>query len=77
MCCSRAFVQHSLVVENGDSEGAPVAVIWAQLTEIPVVGTRPRAIPEVVIDGETGFLVQEADVEAMAQSMRQLADHPS
>lgn len=74
---ARAFLQHSLVAPDGDSEGSPVAVMEAQLSGLPVVATRHAGIPEVVLDCRTGLLVDEGDVEAMAEAMRQLAVHPS
>jgi glycosyltransferase involved in cell wall biosynthesis len=63
------FVQHSVEAIDGDSEGTPVAVIEAQAAGLPVVSTLHAGIPDVVIDGETGFLVSEKDVDAMAQKM--------
>jgi colanic acid/amylovoran biosynthesis glycosyltransferase len=69
---ARAFVQHSLVAENGDSEGTPVAVIEAQMTGLPVIATRHAGIPDVVIDGETGLLVEEGDALSMAARMRRV-----
>lgn len=76
MQSARAFVQHSLVAENGDSEGTPVAVIEAQMCGIPVISTKHAGIPDIVIDGETGFLVDEADVNAMAEAMISLVSNP-
>lgn len=70
------FVQHSLVAQNGDSEGTPVAVVEAQMSGLPVVATRHAGIPEVVVDGETGYLVDEADIEGMAKAMIELAMYP-
>ncbi|TDX00054.1 glycosyltransferase [Dinghuibacter silviterrae] len=72
-----AFVQHSRVAPDGDSEGTPVAVLEAGAGGLPVVATRHAGIPDVVIDGLTGFLVEEGDVEAMAIAMGALADDPS
>ena len=72
----RGFVQHSLVAPDGDSEGSPVAVMEAQLSGLPVVATRHAGIPEVVIDGTTGFLVDEGDVQGMADAMAQLVRDP-
>ena len=66
---SRAFVQHSVRALNGDSEGTPVGVIEAQATGLPVVATAHAGIKDVVVDGETGFLVEELDVDAMAEAM--------
>ena len=72
----RAFVQHSLVASDGDSEGNPVAVMEAQLSGLPVIATRHAGIPEVVVDGVTGVLVAEGDVEAMANAMLTLLEEP-
>lgn len=72
----RLFVQHSLVAEDGDSEGNPVAVMEAQLSGLPVVATRHAGIPEVVIDGVTGVLVDEGDIRAMAAAIEKLLQDP-
>jgi colanic acid/amylovoran biosynthesis glycosyltransferase len=70
---ARAFVQHSVVAENGDSEGTPVSIIEAGATGLPVVSTRHAGIPDVVVEGETGLLVDEGDVKGMAERMARLA----
>lgn len=72
----RAFVQHSLVASDGDSEGSPVAVMEAQLSGLPVVATRHAGIPDVVLDGESGFLVDEGDETAMAAAMARVVSDP-
>ena len=73
---ARAFVQHSLEADNGDSEGTPVAVIEAQMTGLPVISTRHAGIPDVVVDQETGFIVDEGDMDGMSARMLQLARDP-
>jgi len=73
---ARCFVQHSLIAPSGDSEGTPVAIIEAQAAGLPVVSTRHAGIPDVVVEGKTGFLVEEQDVEAMAGHMLGLAASP-
>jgi glycosyltransferase involved in cell wall biosynthesis len=40
----------------------------------PVVATRVGGIPELVDDGETGFLVERSDTEAIAQRILALLD---
>lgn len=67
-----AFVQHSVVADSGDSEGTPVAVLEAQASGLPVIATRHAGIPDVVIDGQTGLLVDEADVYGMGAAMQQI-----
>ena len=48
----------------------------AGASALPVVATRHAGIPDVVIEDETGFLVDERDVQGMANHMRRLIDDP-
>ncbi len=73
---ARAFVQHSLKTSYGDSEGTPVAVLEASAAGLPVVATRHAGIKDVIVDGESGFLVEERDINGMAQAMGHLAKDP-
>jgi len=73
---ARAFVQHSIQAANGDSEGTPVGIIEAGASGLPVVSTRHAGIPDVVVDGETGLLVEEGDTEEMAAGMIRLLGDP-
>lgn len=68
-CC---FVQHSVMPSYGDAEGTPVAILEAGAAGLPVVSTRHAGIRDAVIHGETGFLVEERDVDGMAEYMRKL-----
>jgi len=63
---ARAFIQHSVRADNGDSEGTPVAVLEAQCSGLPVIATLHGGIAETVIDGKTGLLCEEGNVEQMA-----------
>jgi glycosyltransferase involved in cell wall biosynthesis len=69
---SRLFIQHSLVPASGDTEGTPVAILEAGAAGLPVVSTRHAGIEEVVIEGKTGFLVDEGDIDAMSDRMYQV-----
>jgi len=73
---ARGFLQHSITALDGDEEGCPVAVIEAQLSGLPVVATYHAGIPDVVLHGQTGLLVTEGDVTAMASAISILADEP-
>ena len=76
MRTARAFVQHSLRAPNGDSEGTPVAVLEAGAMGLSVISTRHAGIPEVVIEDQTGLLVDERDIAGMAGHMVTLAKDP-
>jgi glycosyltransferase involved in cell wall biosynthesis len=69
------FIQHSLVAENGDSEGMPVGIMEAMAAGLPVVSTRHAGIPDVVVEDETGFLVEEGDIDAMAEHILTLVNN--
>ena len=47
-------------------ESFGLAALEAQACELPVIATRIGGIPEVVSEGETGFLSEIGDVEKMA-----------
>lgn len=73
---SRLFVQHSKVASDGDSEGTPVAIVEASSAGLAVVSTKHAGIPDVIVNNETGYLVDEGDVDAMAQSIVKLLKDP-
>jgi glycosyltransferase involved in cell wall biosynthesis len=53
-----------------------VAILEAMSSGLPVVSTYHSGIPETVVDGETGFLVEEGDVEGMSRAMERLVENP-
>jgi len=74
---ARAVLQHSIVAaDTGDCEGTPVAVLEAGASGLPIIATRHAGIPDVVVDGATGLLVDEHDTDAMADAIVRLAEQP-
>jgi glycosyltransferase involved in cell wall biosynthesis len=71
-----AFALFSVTGPDGDSEGTPTVLIEAGALGLPSVSTIHAGIPEVVVDGRTGFLVDEYDVENFVSRLIQLAEHP-
>jgi len=69
LCRARCFVQHSLTAPNGDCEGLPNTILEAGACGLPVIATRHAGIPDAVIEGKTGFLVNEHDLQGMADHM--------
>ena len=63
MTASDIFVLPSL------SEGFPVTVLEAMAAGLPIVTTNVRGLPEIVRDGENGFLVPSGDSDALAQKL--------
>ncbi len=67
-----AFVLPSV----GHGEAAPVAVMEAMACGTPVVCSIIGGTPELVRDGEDGFLVAQRDVDGLAAALRRLAREP-
>jgi colanic acid/amylovoran biosynthesis glycosyltransferase len=64
------FIHPSLHTEQKDCEGgAPIVLLDAQATGMPVISTLHCDIPGEVVDGSTGLLVAECDVAALAQAI--------
>ena len=79
----KAYYEHHLLIspsvhaQDGDNEGgSPVTITEAMATGMPVLSTWHCDIPEVVLDGVTGFLVPERDVEALTERLDFLVTHP-
>ncbi|MEX2187252.1 MAG: glycosyltransferase [Pirellulales bacterium] len=53
-------------------EANPVSILEALACEVPVVAPRVGSIPETVRDGETGYLVESGNFDAMAQHIADL-----
>jgi glycosyltransferase involved in cell wall biosynthesis len=66
----------ALVLPSGN-EGTPVSVIEALAAGRPVVATRVGGVPDVVRDGEDGYLVDAGATDALAERLAQLAGDPA
>ena len=58
----------SLYVLTSDSESFGLSALEAQACGVPVLGYRAGGLPEVVVDGETGFLREVGDVDGLAEA---------
>jgi colanic acid/amylovoran biosynthesis glycosyltransferase len=66
----------SVTSSTGDQEGIPGAIMEAFAAGLPVVSTNHAGIPELVQDGDSGFLVPEKDVKALVQKLEILIEQP-
>jgi phosphatidylinositol alpha-1,6-mannosyltransferase len=56
-------------VDNGHFEGFGLVFLEANACGKPVIGTRSGGVPDAIVDGETGYLVDEGDAEGAAAAM--------
>lgn len=58
-------------------EGLPVAALEAAMLARPVVATDVGGVTEIVVDGETGLIVEPEDPESLARTVERLLDDPA
>lgn len=74
---SHIFMTPSVIAANGDAEGGcPVTAIELSAAGMPIVGFAHCDIPEVVLDGITGYLVPERDVVALTRQLERAVSQP-
>jgi glycosyltransferase involved in cell wall biosynthesis len=54
------------------SEGIPLTLLEAMAASLPCVSTRVGGVPEVIVDGETGFLAEASNPASVAACLRAL-----
>ncbi|MBI5679172.1 MAG: glycosyltransferase [Planctomycetes bacterium] len=70
------LIAPSITGTDGEQEGIPVALMEALAQGLPVLSTQHSGIPELIRDGESGFLVREGDVDALAERLEFFLVHP-
>jgi glycosyltransferase involved in cell wall biosynthesis len=60
------FAALDVYVLPSRSEGLPLALVEAAAAAVPTIGTRAGGTPEVIIDRETGLLVDPEDWHGLA-----------
>ncbi len=60
-----------------ETEGHPGVLIEAMHAGVPVIGTKIRALPELITNGWNGFLVPPQDSNALARAIHLLAVKPT
>jgi glycosyltransferase involved in cell wall biosynthesis len=73
---SRLLQAADLFLLTSVSEGIPLTLIEAMAAALPCVATRVGGVPEIVSDGETGFLANPGDEHELARHILRLGADP-
>jgi glycosyltransferase involved in cell wall biosynthesis len=57
-------------------EGFGIAVVEAMLSKLPVILSDRGAHPELIVEGESGYLYRGGDAESLAARIKFLMEHP-
>lgn len=63
------FVLNSRIADDGDRDGLPNVLMEAQSQRLACVATAVSAIPELITDGETGYLIPPDDPVALSKKL--------
>ena len=74
---SARFGELDLFVLPSWAENLPMAILEAMAWALPVVATRVGGVPEAVVDGTTGMLVEAGDRDGLAAAIGTLARDPA
>ena len=66
------LAQAGFFVSSSKSEGISLTILEAMAVGLPVVTTRVGGNPEIVLEGQTGYLVPDQNPEALATAMLQM-----
>jgi glycosyltransferase involved in cell wall biosynthesis len=69
------FMMTYITARSGNAEGTPSVIKEAQAVGLPVITTKHAGVPEGVLEGETGFLAEEKDVEEISKKLNQLIEN--
>jgi glycosyltransferase involved in cell wall biosynthesis len=73
---ARFYAACDTIILPSVNEGTPVSAIESLAAGRPVVATRVGGVPDVVDDGEDGFLVEPGSTKELADRLEQLARDP-
>ena len=74
LAAANVFVLPSVIDPEGGMDNLPTVIMEAMATALPVASTNIGGIPEMVIENETGFLLEPADASALADAIEKVID---
>lgn len=69
---SRLLAEAAIYVLPSYNEGVPISILEAMSVGLPIVTTPVGGIPDVIRDGEEGFLIPPGSVDQLARSIIEL-----
>jgi len=72
---SRVLIQASQKGEDGNADGTPQIILWAQTMGVPVVACSSGSIEDIVEDRVSGLLVPPGDAEALALAVGEVTSN--
>ena len=69
------YTESSFLIFPSSEEGIPHVIIEAMYYGLPVIASPVGAIPEVIVDGNTGFLLRSESPESMGESLLKAFDY--
>ena len=74
LSAANVFVLPSVIDPDGGMDNLPTVIMEAMATRLPVVSATIGGIPEMVVENETGFLVQPGDALVLADAIEKVVD---
>jgi glycosyltransferase involved in cell wall biosynthesis len=72
---AQLLVQPSVVEDDGHTEGLPTTLVEAAASGVTMVASRVTGVPDLVREGETGFLAETGDAEDLAAALVRVLEH--
>ncbi|MGQ0680169.1 MAG: glycosyltransferase [Actinomycetota bacterium] len=68
--------RHDVLVVPSRLDGRPAVILESLAMGVPVIASSVGGIPELIAEGETGFLCPAGDLEAFSERIAWLSNHP-
>lgn len=65
-----------VVDDDGNRDALPTSLIESMATGLPLISTPVGGVPEIVVNGETGWLVEPGSSEALAGAIEEALSNP-
>lgn len=71
----RAYLEHDLFLFLSYHEGFPLSVTEAMAMGLPVLATRVGAVPDMIKEGEGGWLVEPGDIDTVTAIIKTIGNN--